>query len=287
MLVPCSAQDKTSATPVPSTPQSAIWRNPDLPVETRVKALMSELTLTEKISLLYYVAPAIPRLGIGAYDHGDECLHGLVRPAKNTSFPEAIALGATFDPDLVHAMTTAISDEARAQWNLAGQKHIARVSDPLTLWSPVVNMARDPRWGRTQETYGEDPWLTSEMGFVRGLQGDDPHYLKIVATPKHFAGNNEENGRFGKNIVCNERYLRDYELVPFKACIMEGKAQSIMAAYTSINGVPSSANRWLLTDVLRNEWGFKGYVVSDCGAVSTWWMRTTTPKRLRRRLRIA
>jgi len=265
-----SAEIAPEATPAISTNETALWRNPDKPIAERVQALMAQLTQKEKISLLYWLAPAIERLGIPAYHHGNESLHGLVRPGKFTVFPQAIGLGATFDPELVHLMSTAISDEARAKWNETGGKHLGTYSDVLTLWSPVVNMARDPRWGRTQETYGEDPWLTSRIGvaFVRGLQGDDPHYLKVIATPKHFAGNNEEKGRFGKNIICDERYLHEFELFPFQACIEEGKAESIMAAYTAINGVPCSANKWLLTDVLRKQWGFQGYVVSDCGAVS-------------------
>jgi beta-glucosidase len=253
-----------------NTPDTSVWRNPEKALGERVQALMAQLTLKEKISLIYWLAPAIDRLGIKEYHHGNECLHGLVRPGKFTVFPQAIGLGATFDPEGVHRISSAISDEARAKWNETGGKHLGTYSDVLTVWSPVVNMARDPRWGRTQETYGEDPWLTSRLGvaFVKGLQGDDPRYLKIISTPKHFAGNNEEGGRFGKNIICDERYLREYELFPFHACIEEGRAESIMSAYTAINGVPCSANKWLLTDVLRKEWGFKGYVVSDCGAVS-------------------
>ncbi len=249
---------------------TAVWRDPGKPTAVRVAALMSQLTPKEKISLLYWLAPAIDRLGIPAYDHGNECLHGLVRPGKFTVFPEAIGLGATFDPPLIHQMTTAISDEARAKWNMTGGQHLGWASDVLTCWSPVVNMARDPRWGRTQETYGEDPWLTSRLGvaFVTGLQGNDRHYLKVISTPKHFAGNNQETGRGGLNIRADERYLQEFELAGFRACIMEGKAQSVMAAYTAINGVPSSANKWLLTDVLRGQWGFDGYAVSDCGAVS-------------------
>ncbi len=249
---------------------TAVWRNPDTPIPERVKALMSQLTMKEKFSLLYWITPGIDRLGIAEYHHGNECLHGLVRPGSFTVFPQAIGLGATFDPDSIHAMTSAISDEARAKWNATHGAHLGYASDVLVCWSPVVNLARDPRWGRTQETYGEDPWLTSRLGvaFVRGLQGDDTHYLKVISTPKHFAGNNEENGRGGKNIVADERYLQEYELAGFRACITEGKAESIMAAYTAINGVPSSANKWLLTDVLRGMWGFQGYAVSDCGAVS-------------------
>jgi beta-glucosidase len=246
------------------------WLDPDLPIDQRVHSLVSQLTLKEKISLIYWLAPPIDRLGIPEYSLGDESLHGLVRPGKNTVFPQAIALGATFDPDLIHAMATAISDEARAQWNAHNQTHIGRTMDPLILWSPVVNMARDPRWGRTQETYGEDPFLTSRMGvaFVRGLQGDDPRYVKVISTPKHFASNNQELNRFGLNIVAGERYLQEYEFAGFRACVTEANAQSIMAAYTSINGVPSAANPWLLNHVLRDMWKFDGFVVSDCGAVS-------------------
>jgi beta-glucosidase len=260
-----------SAPAIDSTLSSDLpWLDAAKPTEERVRLLLEKLTLAEKASLIYWLAPAIDRLGIKEYHHGNESLHGLVRPGKNTSFPQAIALGATFDPDLVQQAAIAISDEARARWNATQGKHLGTYSDVLTLWSPVVNMARDPRWGRTQETYGEDPWLTSRMGvaFVRGLQGDDPFYLKTVSTPKHFAGNNQEWGRFGKNIRCDERYLFEYELFPFRACVEEAKTQSIMASYTAINGVPSSANAWLLNEVLRKRWGFKGYVVSDCGAVS-------------------
>ena len=255
---------------VPDTPADRAWLDTSKPVEVRVRLLEEQLTLEEKASLLYWLAPAIDRLGIKAYDHGNECLHGLVRPGLNTCYPQAIGLGSTFDPELVRQMASAISDEARARWNAAPGKHLGTYSDVLTLWSPVVNMARDPRWGRTQETYGEDPWLTSRMGvaFVEGLQGNDPNYLKVIATPKHFATNSQENGRFGKNVQCGERYLFEYEFFPFRACVQEAKAGSVMASYTAINGVPSSVNPWLLTDVLRRRWGFKGYVVSDCGAIS-------------------
>jgi beta-glucosidase len=245
-----------------------VWKNADLPLDQRVSALVSAMTMKEKVSLLYFTAPGIDRVGIRKYDHGNEGLHGLMRPGKNTVFPQAMGMAATFDPALIREVASAISDEARAWWNKEGGKHIGRFSGVLTLWSPVVNMARDPRWGRTPETYGEDPFLTSRMGvsFVRGLQGDDPSHIKVIATPKHFAGNNQEFGRFSKNIVCDERYLFEYELFGFRACIMEGKAQSTMAAYTSINGTPSAANQWLLTQVLRERWGFDGYAVGDCGA---------------------
>ena len=248
---------------------NAIWRNPEKPIPVRVRDLMGQLSESQKISFLNWLTPGMTNLGIPSYQLGDECLHGLVRPGVNTVFPQAIGLGATFDPEGIHAMSTAISDEARAHWNMTNGV-FATFSYPLTLWSPVVNMARDPRWGRTQETYGEDPWLTSRLGvaFVRGLQGNDPTYLKTVATPKHFAANNQEAGRFACNISCDERFLFEYELFPFRACVEEGKAASIMASYTSINGVPSVSNAFLLKEVLRKRWGFNGFVVSDCGAIS-------------------
>lgn len=252
------------------------WLDPSKPVEERVRLLVAQLTPAEKGSLIYFFAAGVDRLGIPPYNYGNECLHGILSQGSLhkpfTVFPQAIGLAATFDPAAIEAMATAISDEGRAMWNVTGGAVLGKFSGMLTFWSPVVNMARDPRWGRTQETYGEDPWLTSRMGvaFVKGLQGSDPNYLKTIATPKHFAGNNEEawKGRFKMNIWCDERYLFEYELFPFQACVKEANAQSIMSAYTAINGIPSSGNPWLLNDVLRKRWGFDGFVVSDCGAIS-------------------
>ena len=243
--------------------------NPDLPREQRVADLVSRLETKEKIALMWFLQPEIPRLGMGAYHLGNEALHGIVRPGKATVFPQATGLAATWNPVLIQRMATAISDEARAKYNETGGKVIDKFGGLLTFWSPVVNLARDPRWGRTEETYGEDPHLTGRLGvaFVKGLQGDDPKYLKVVATPKHFAGNNKENGRFNCNVVADETYFRDYELLPFRDCIVEGKAESIMGSYNAINGIPCCANKWLMTDVLRHEWGFNGFVVSDCGAI--------------------
>jgi len=248
-----------------------IYENPEAETDNRVNNLLSQMKVEEKMQLLHEVAPAIPRLGIAKYDHGNEALHGVVRPGKFTVFPQAIGLAATWNPDLINQVAGFISDEARARWNELdqGKNQKEKYSDVLAFWSPTVNMARDPRWGRTPETYGEDPYLTSRIGvaFVKGLQGDDPRYLKVVSTPKHFAANNEEHNRFECKAVMSERALRSYYLPAFKALITEGKAQSIMSAYPAINGVPCTANKWLLTDILRNEWGFNGYVVSDCGAV--------------------
>ena len=247
-----------------------VYEDPDASIDNRVNDLLSQMTVYEKMQLLHEVAPAIPRLGIKKYDHGNEALHGVVRPGKFTVFPQAIGLAATWNPDLIFDVSTAISDEARGRWNELGEGEfqLAKYSDLLAFWSPTVNMARDPRWGRTPETYGEDPYLTSRIcvSFVKGLQGDDPRYLKVVSTPKHFTANNEEHNRFSCNAVMSERALRSYYLPAFKALITEGKAQSVMTAYDAINGVPCTANKFLLTDILRNEWGFNGYVVSDCGA---------------------
>ena len=247
-----------------------LYENPDATVDNRVNDLLSRMTVDEKILLLREVSPAIPRLGIAKYDHGNEALHGIIRPGKFTVFPQAIAFASTWNPELIQRVSTAISDEARARWNELDQGRLQtkKFTDLLTFWSPTVNMARDPRWGRTPETYGEDCYLTSRIGvaFVKGLQGSHPRYLKVVSTPKHFAGNNEEHNRFQCKMEVSEQTLRSYYLPAFKALITEGKAESIMSAYNAINGVPCTANKWLLTDLLRNEWGFNGYVVSDCGA---------------------
>nr|MDO8112898.1 glycoside hydrolase family 3 C-terminal domain-containing protein [Candidatus Sigynarchaeota archaeon] len=243
------------------------FRNPELPLEERLSNLVGLLTTEEKIKFLYHESDDVPRLGIKHYNHGNEALHGVVRPGKATVFPMAIAFAATWNPELIFDVATAISDEARAKYYKDSLE--SGPTGLLTFWSPTVNMARDPRWGRTAETYGEDPWLTSRIGiqFVRGLQGNDPKYLKVVSTPKHFAGNNEEHNRHNCNPNITMRDAREYFLPQFKALIVEGKAQSIMGAYNAIFGTSCCQNKQLLTDILRNEWGFKGYVVTDCGAV--------------------
>lgn len=247
------------------------FRNTTLSHHERIMDLLSRLNVSEKISLLRATSPAIPRLGIDKYYHGNEALHGVVRPGNFTVFPQAIGLASMWNPDLLQEVSTAISDEARGRWNELGQgkDQTAGSSDLLTFWSPTINMARDPRWGRTPETYGEDPFLTGTLGvaFVQGLQGDHPKYVKVVSTPKHFAGNNEEHNRASGNSVISERDLREYYFPAFEKCVKEGKAQSVMSAYNAVNGVPCSLNKFLLTDVLRNDWGFDGYVVSDCSAL--------------------
>lgn len=246
------------------------WQDTSLSFDERSKDLLSRLTLEEKISLLSETEDAIPRLGISEYYLGNEALHGVVRPGKFTVFPMAIALASTWDPDLLFTITTAISDEARGKTNQFDGKMQCQYCGLLTFWSPTINIARDPRWGRTPETYGEDPYLTGRLAvsFVKGLQGNDPKYLKVVSTPKHYAANNEDYNRSYCNAKISERSLREYYLPHFRDAIMEGGAYSIMGAYNAINGIPCNANKKLMTDILRDEWGFKGFVVTDCGAVN-------------------
>ena len=245
------------------------FRNENLTHNARINDLLNRLTVEEKVGMLIASAEPIPRLEIEKYYHGNEALHGVVRPGNFTVFPQAIGLASTWDAPLMHLVATAISDEARARWNQldGGKKQLLKFNDLLTFWSPVVNMARDPRWGRTQESYGEDPFLSGVLGvqFVKGLQGNHPRYLKTVATPKHFAVYNQETNRFANNAIVPIRMLREYYLPAFEACIVEGKAASIMTSYNAVNGVPTGANKFLINEILRKEWGFQGYVVSDCG----------------------
>lgn len=246
-----------------------LFRNEQAPLPDRITDLLSKLSVEEKVSLLRATSPGIPRLEIEKYYHGNEALHGVVRPGNFTVFPQAIGLAAMWNPELQYEIATVISDEARARWNelCLGKKQLGQFSDLLTFWSPTVNMARDPRWGRTPETYGEDPYLSGLLGvaFVKGLQGTDSRYLKIVSTPKHFAANNEEHNRFECNPQISEKQLREYYLPAFEDCVKEGKSESIMTAYNAINDVPCTLNTWLIQKVLRGDWGFDGYVVSDCG----------------------
>ncbi len=226
----------------------------------RLSDLISLMTVDEKIKQLTNQADSIPRLGIPKYNYWSEALHGILASGA-TSFPQAVAMGATWDPDLVYRVATVISDEARALNVIKGTG--------LTYWSPTINIARDPRWGRNEESYSEDPYLLSRMGvaFVKGMQGNDPYYLKTVSTPKHFVANNEEERRHTGSSDVDMRSLFEYYLPAFRQAIVEGKAYSIMGAYNELNQVPCNANTFLLNDLLRRKWGFEGYVVSDCGAI--------------------
>ena len=247
------------------------FQDPALPLGARVSDLVSRMTLKEKIGQMQNHAPAIQRLGITEYDWWSEALHGVARAGFATVFPQAIGMAATWDPDLIHTEAGVISTEARAMHNEALRKNQETSSPGLDFWSPNVNIFRDPRWGRGQETYGEDPFLTSRMGvaFVKGLQGDDPQYFKVIATPKHFAVHSgPEPLRHVFDARTRIRDLYETYLPAFEACITEGGAWSIMGAYNRFDGEPCCASSLLLGDILRGEWKFGGYVVSDCGAIS-------------------
>ncbi len=247
------------------------YQNVKLPFQQRVDDLVARMTLEEKVSQMMDQAPAIPRLGIPEYNWWNECLHGVARAGLATVFPEPIGSAASFDADLINRIGNATSDEARAKYNDFIRQGKHGRYEGLTFWSPNINIFRDPRWGRGMETYGEDPYLTSTMGvnFIKGLQGDDPKYLKLVATAKHYmvhSGPESERHRF--NATTDQYDFLDTYLPAFKKSVQEGKAFSIMSAYNSYNGVAASANIFLLSKVLRQELGFNGYVVSDCDAVA-------------------
>ena len=244
------------------------FRNPEVPLEERIDALLAELTVDEKLGFLNYRNEGVPRLGISPYVWWNEALHGLARSGTATVFPQAIGMAATFSPDLVERMGEVIALEGRARHADSVRHGDFGTYKGLTYWSPNVNIFRDPRWGRGQETYGECPYLTGQMGaaFVRGVQGSDPEHLKAVATPKHFAVHSgPEKNRLQFNSRVSEKDLRETYLPAFHACIKAG-AQSVMSAYNALNGTPCSVNAGLLNGILREEWGFRGAVVTDAGA---------------------
>lgn len=250
------------------------WLDAHQPIQTRVADLLSRMTLDEKVGQMVNSAPALPRLGIPRYQWWSEALHGVTKPAPCTSFPQCIGLGATFDTELERRIATAISDEARARFHDERRRGVERDDLGLDFWAPNINIFRDPRWGRGQETYGEDPYLTGQMAiqFVRGMQGDNPKYLKTIATPKHFAVHSgPDEIRYSFNAVASPRDMWLTYLPAFQNAIVDGGAWSIMGAYSSLNGEPACASKFLLEDVLRKRWGFKGYVVSDCGAIGNIW----------------
>jgi beta-glucosidase len=256
------------------------FQNPDLPLAQRSADLVARLTLDEKISQLLHDAPAIPRLGIPAYNWWNEALHGVARAGIATVFPQAIGMAAAWDDVLLHRVACAISDEGRAKHHAAVRRGERGPNQGLTFWSPNINIFRDPRWGRGQETYGEDPYLTARLGvaFVHGLQGrglqgcslqgDDPRYLKSVATPKHYAvhsGPEADRHHFDARVT--PRDLWETYLPAFEACVVEAQAASVMGAYNRVNGEAACAGQTLLGDILRDRWQFDGYVVSDCGGI--------------------
>jgi beta-glucosidase len=255
-----------------SAPAASPFTNPALPTDQRVRDLVSRMTLEEKAAQVGHTAPAIPRLGIPEYNWWNEGLHGVARAGVATVFPQAIGMAASWNVPLLHETADVISTEFRA-------KYAATVRPDggtdwyrgLTVWSPNINIFRDPRWGRGQETYGEDPYLTSRLGiaFITGLQGNDPKYLKTVATAKHFAVHSgPEATRHSDNVKVSRHDLEDTYLPAFRATVMEGKTHSVMCAYNGVNGPPACAHDELLGQRLRKDWGFQGFVVSDCGAVA-------------------
>src|SRR5580704_13398717 len=259
--------------------QTSAYKNPDLPAEQRAADIVSRMTLDEKVLQMQDGfqgrgqpgSPAIPRLDILPYDFWNEALHGVARAGEATVFPQAIGLAATWDTEMMHRVADTISTEARAKYNQALRDKDYSRYHGLTFWSPNINIFRDPRWGRGQETYGEDPFLTGRMAvaFIKGMQGDDPHYLKVVATAKHFAVHSgPESTRHTVDVKVSTRDLEETYLPAFHAAVVEGKVDSVMCAYNSIDGAPACANSDLLQNYLRGKWGFQGYVVSDCGAIT-------------------
>ncbi len=248
------------------------WKDPSKPVELRVNDLIRRLSLAEKVQQMRNAAPAIPRLGVPAYNYWNECLHGVARSGVATVFPQAIGIAAAWDTPMMKQIGDVIATEARAKHNDYVAKHEGNsaIYYGLTFWTPNINIFRDPRWGRGQETYGEDPFLTARLAvaFIRGLQGDDPKYIKAMACAKHYAvhsGPEPERHRF--DAVPSERDLYETYLPHFEAAVREGRVGAVMGAYNRVDGEPACSSPFLLTELLRKRWGFTGHVVSDCGAI--------------------
>jgi beta-glucosidase len=270
LIATCAQALAAHAADQPARP----WLDTTHSFEQRAASLVSQMTLEEKAAQMQNAAPAIERLGVPAYDWWNEALHGVARAGGATVFPQAIGMAATFDVPLMARTADAISDEARAKHHEFARHDQRGRYQGLTFWSPNINIFRDPRWGRGQETYGEDPYLTSRMGvtFVKGLQGDDPKYRKLDATAKHFAVHSgPEADRHTFDAKPTERDLRETYLPAFEALVKEGDVDAVMGAYNRVYGESASASKFLLQDVLRGEWGFKGYVVSDCWAIVDIW----------------
>ncbi|MGA2538070.1 MAG: glycoside hydrolase family 3 C-terminal domain-containing protein [Terracidiphilus sp.] len=268
-LACCGASLYAFAQESPKDAPKPAYLDTSLPPEMRAADLVERMTLEEKATQLVNQARAIPRLNVPAYDWWSESLHG-VATNGTTEFPEPIGLGATFDTEAIHKMAVVIGTEGRIKHVQAVRAGHSNIFEGLDFWAPNINIFRDPRWGRGQETYGEDPFLTARMGvaFVTGMQGDDPRYYRVISTPKHFAVHSgPEPTRHTANVDVSKHDELDTYLPAFRATVTEAKAGSVMCAYNSINGEPACANEFLLQDELRGWWGFNGYVVSDCGAV--------------------
>jgi beta-glucosidase len=265
-----------TATRIPEIKEPPIWRDPAQPLRARIEDLIRRMSLAEKVAQLQNGAPAIQRLGLPAFNYWSEALHGVAANGVATVFPQAIGMAATWDPDLIRQEASVIGIEGRAKFNDYASKHNGNSKwfGGLTFWSPNINIFRDPRWGRGQETYGEDPFLTGTLGvaFIKGLQGDDPQYMKAMACAKHYAvhsGPEPERHRF--NAAPSYRDLYETYLPHFEMAVREGHVGGVMGAYNAVYGVPCCASTFLLTDILRNQWKFDGYVVSDCGAIHNIW----------------
>lgn len=247
-----------------------LFRRTDLPLEERIADLISRMTLEEKVSQMIYDSAAIPHLGIEEYNWWNECLHGVARAGVATVFPQAIGMAASFNAPLLQKVAEVTATEARAKHHEAARRGDRGIYKGLTFWTPNVNIFRDPRWGRGQETYGEDPHLTAELGiaFVRGLQGDDPKYLKTAACAKHYAVHSgPESLRHSFDARCSQKDLYETYLPAFRALVVDADVESVMGAYNRTNGEPCCASPTLLQKILREDWGFEGHVVSDCGAI--------------------
>ncbi|MDH7599300.1 MAG: glycoside hydrolase family 3 C-terminal domain-containing protein [Sedimentisphaerales bacterium] len=265
-----------AARQAPQVDEPPIWRDPSRPLQERINDLIRRMSLAEKVEQLQNDAPAIPRLSLPAYNYWNEALHGVAGNGIATVFPQAIALAATWNPDLLYRVATAIGIEGRAKFNDYASKNDgnSRWFTGLTFWSPNINIFRDPRWGRGQETYGEDPFLTGVMAvaFIRGLQGDDPQYMMAMACAKHYAVHSgPEPLRHRFDVAPSERDLYETYLPHFEMAVREGRVGGVMGAYNSVYGVPCCASSFLLGDILRKQWGFEGYIVSDCGAINDIW----------------
>jgi len=265
-----------AATRVPAVKEPPIWRDPSYPLKERILDLIRRMSLAEKVEQLNHDAPAIPRLGLPAYNYWNEALHGVANNGIATVFPCPIGGAASWNPDMFYRQGRVTGVEGRAKHNDYAAKHNGNSKwwTGLTFWTPNINISRDPRWGRGQETYGEDPFLTGELAvsYVKGLQGDHPEYMLAMACAKHYAvhsGPEPKRHRF--DAVVSERELFETYLPHFERAVREGKVAGVMGAYNAVNGVPCCANSFLLTELLRTRWGFEGYVVSDCGAIRNIW----------------
>jgi len=267
-----------TATRIPEVNEPPIWRDPAQPLQARAHDLIRRMSLEEKVAQLQNEAPSIPRLGLPAYNYWNEALHGVANNGIATVFPEPVGMASTWNPGLLHREGNVIGIEGRAKFNDYTSKNNgdSKWWTGLTFWTPNINIFRDPRWGRGQETYGEDPYLAGEIAveFIKGIQGDDPNYMLAMACAKHYAVHSgPERDRHRFNAEPSERDLYETYLPQFERAVREAGVAGVMSAYNALDGVPCSASTFLLDDLLRKQWGFEGYVVSDCSAINDIWNR--------------